>query len=173
MDNALGYTIENSVPCCKACNMTKKCLDAATFIKRCRHISGDEEDWTVWPDRMPSSYREYEYRANKKGFEFQLSEQEFDEICSAPCEYCDKELSDTHKNGVDRKDNSQGYTLTNATPCCTECNMMKDATHGDDYVDLCVRVSEHWHERELPEMSQCLYVITRNDNKKRKMALNP
>lgn len=48
-DNTSGYTEGNCVPCCSTCNYMKKCLDHATFIKRCKHIAGDGVYEDAWP----------------------------------------------------------------------------------------------------------------------------
>lgn len=38
-DNAIGYTVENSVPCCSECNFMKRDLSFDDFIERCKSIS--------------------------------------------------------------------------------------------------------------------------------------
>jgi hypothetical protein len=39
LNNSMGYTTENSVPCCKLCNFMKHVLDYDTFINQCRIIA--------------------------------------------------------------------------------------------------------------------------------------
>ena len=39
IDNSVGYTVENSVPCCKICNMMKGKLTVTEFIQKCKKIS--------------------------------------------------------------------------------------------------------------------------------------
>jgi hypothetical protein len=41
------------------------------------------------------------------------------------CYICGKKSSDEHKNGIDRYDNTKGYTLDNIRSCCWNCNFMK------------------------------------------------
>jgi hypothetical protein len=83
----------------------------------------------------------YKFRANKKKLEFSLLKKQFKEITSKNCHYCGRKPS--HKmnrphrgkltrfngdyiyNGIDRKDNSKGYTLDNSITCCKNCNSMK------------------------------------------------
>jgi len=38
MDNSIGYTIENSVPCCFKCNMMKYQHTYEDFIKHCKKV---------------------------------------------------------------------------------------------------------------------------------------
>jgi len=38
-DNGGGYTIENCVPCCKRCNLTKRAMSADDFISMCRAVA--------------------------------------------------------------------------------------------------------------------------------------
>lgn len=39
VDNNIGYSIENVVPCCKTCNYMKKAQSKADFIGRCKMIA--------------------------------------------------------------------------------------------------------------------------------------
>lgn len=38
LDNGLGYTEDNAVPCCYTCNIMKRTASAPEFIKKCRQI---------------------------------------------------------------------------------------------------------------------------------------
>lgn len=74
--------------------------------------------------------RLYQYRAQaeKRGYGFFLTDDQFFELMAAPCKYCDQE----HSLGVDRVDNNIGYTVVNSVPCCKVCNRMKN-THTLEY----------------------------------------
>ena len=39
LDNNLGYTLENLVPCCPICNQIKGMSTVAEFLARCRRIA--------------------------------------------------------------------------------------------------------------------------------------
>lgn len=39
VDNVLGYTIENTVPCCKICNIAKASMLQADYIAHCKAIA--------------------------------------------------------------------------------------------------------------------------------------
>lgn len=70
---------------------------------------------------LPSRYRSYMNRANKKGIPFELSVDEFNIICRGLCVYC----GTSSRIGVDRINSSDGYTIDNSQPCCGTCNIMK------------------------------------------------
>lgn len=149
MDSTAGYHANNCVPCCRACNFMKKSLDARTFVERSLHISrvhGAEGTMfsEAWHDHASrSSVFEYMARAAKKGLEFALTVDEFEQIASGACHYCLASPSSTHVNGVDRMDNELGYTRCNAVACCKECNHMKADMSAEQFIDHAKRVAAH------------------------------
>ncbi len=78
----------------------------------------------------------YKSRAKKKGLIFSISSDNFRLLISKPCYYCNRDpyyiISDRRRKktingqlvytGLDRIDNSIGYTLLNVIPCCGICN---------------------------------------------------
>ena len=87
------------------------------------------------PAALNSLYKSYRYHANKRDYNFELSLEQFQNIISKNCDYCN--ASPTQKvtnkpktkvllyNGIDRKDNKVGYIENNCVPCCGECNYIK------------------------------------------------
>lgn len=77
----------------------------------------------------------YRADAQRRGLSFKLSKEEFAQIVFQSCTYCGrKEVSDyqpkrtnggTTYTGIDRVDNSRGYTVDNCQPCCKDCNRAK------------------------------------------------
>lgn len=69
----------------------------------------------------------------ERGYEFELSKEEFFKLTKTNCYYCNKEPSQIKKgkysnyiyNGIDRVDNSEGYLKDNVVACCKECNSNK------------------------------------------------
>ncbi|MGJ4945153.1 HNH endonuclease signature motif containing protein [Bradyrhizobium sp. HKCCYLS1011] len=45
-------------------------------------------------------------------------------------------------NGIDRKDNGQGYTIENCVPCCSVCNHAK---HTMGYEQFIMWISRAYH----------------------------
>jgi hypothetical protein len=87
-------------------------------------------------------YRSYKTRANNRGREFTLTEQEFYLLTSQPCFYCGAPPSKTGRktvknpyvyNGLDRNDCNKGYTLSNCFPCCWKHNDLKGRLSFEEF----------------------------------------
>lgn len=77
---------------------------------------------------LPSRYASYKYNAKDRGFDFDLTIDEFDLVTKQPCFYCGEysiNYLGENYNGVDRINNKDGYTVKNSVPCCDFCNRMK------------------------------------------------
>jgi len=85
----------------------------------------DNPEYTKTPK---AKYSRYKSKAKNRGYEFNLTLEEFTSISNQDCYYCGKEGF-----GIDRFDNSTGYTSDNCVPCCTMCNKIKS---NHDYDDL-------------------------------------
>jgi hypothetical protein len=76
--------------------------------------------WLFW---------KYTRDAKSRNYAFELNLEEFLSIIKLPCAYCNHPGSNKRRdfiyNGLDRKDNSGGYTKDNIVPCCKDCNRMK------------------------------------------------
>ena len=80
--------------------------------------------------------------AKKRGLLFDISEKAFTELISKECVYCG--ASSTNKrNGLDRVDNSMGYTLENVVPCCFMCNQMKGKLSTEEFFDHIIRIIDY------------------------------
>lgn len=82
-------------------------------------------------------YNQYKSSANRRGFELNLSKEQFNSLLSKACIYCGSNES----IGIDRIDNSLGYTLENSSPCCTMCNMMKKNFPVELFLEQCHKIS--------------------------------
>ena len=72
--------------------------------------------------KNPPNYKSYKERAAKNfPRDKMISETEFKSIVEKECHYCGKE----GPNGIDRYDNSTGYTKENCVSCCKHCNYVK------------------------------------------------
>lgn len=89
-------------------------------------------------------YNKYKRRAKSRGLCFELNEKEALKLFLEPCYYCGQHPSNISKpssettgvftyNGIDRKDNSKGYTLDNCVPCCKICNHAKYTSTVEDF----------------------------------------
>lgn len=82
-------------------------------------------------------YQNYVRGARKRNLVFDISKETFRGLTQMACNYCGAEPSRSFKgnrghggwkyNGLDRVDNSIGYTPQNVVPCCIDCNRAKHA----------------------------------------------
>jgi len=82
-------------------------------------------------------YNVYRHGANRRKYEFSISLQEFADVAQQSCTYCGADPVGYYRwihvklNGLDRIDNSKGYTKDNVCACCTRCNFIKKDTDVD------------------------------------------
>lgn len=62
--------------------------------------------------------------ADRRGLGWTLSYDQYYCLIKCPCYYCGGKLNET-RIGLDRLDNTLGYTLHNSVPCCSDCNRIK------------------------------------------------
>jgi hypothetical protein len=102
---------------------------------------------------MNEIFRNYIIKAEKRNVVFELTREDFNIITKQDCYYCGKEPSRIRKNkynngnyiynGIDRIDSSKGYILENCVPCCTQCNIAKNATPQDEFINWIKKVYKH------------------------------
>lgn len=64
-------------------------------------------------------------RAKKQNKEFTLSLEDYTGLLNKPCFYDGVSLFGEYGIGLDRIDNSKGYTKENVLPCCGACNKIR------------------------------------------------
>jgi hypothetical protein len=166
MNQAEGYIQSNCVSCCAMCNWMKGSLDSATFIKRIQHIYSFTKNIDphqkypeCFPDAKCVSYSSYRSRAEKKELEFAITNADYKSIILQDCYLCGKKSTDTNTNGIDRVDNTIGYTIANCKACCKECNHMKNQYPLDSLLEKIDRIEDNWNDRILPELPAQIYSI--------------
>lgn len=111
-------------------------------------------------------YKRYQDSAKDRDFEFSLSKDEFKNLTKLDCFYCGckpESLCYAQKrpnftayiyNGVDRKNNNEGYTLNNSVACCTQCNYLK---HTLDFNSFFIKINQIINYQKLKiEMDFCI-----------------
>jgi hypothetical protein len=87
-------------------------------------------------------YREYVNKSKSRDIYFELSLEEASQMFSQNCYYCAEPPKNkrTRVNGntivyqgIDRVDNSIGYTKENCVPCCKYCNSFKMERGQEDF----------------------------------------
>lgn len=94
-------------------------------------------------------FKQYVRGARERNLEFVLTKLEFRALTTQNCHYCGESPSLTRSfgpteeakahssytyNGLDRYDNSRGYTLDNVVPCCRKCNIAKWNLPADEFL---------------------------------------
>jgi hypothetical protein len=93
----------------------------------------------------------YKRSALKKGFVWELTDEQFESIITKPCYYTGRPPSKQFVarsgevftySGIDRKDSKKGYTLDNCVPCCTEVNYTKLDTPYDTFLQMVKEIAQ-------------------------------
>ena len=109
------------------------------------------------------TYYSYKRGAKRRGYSFELTEEQFREIATKPCIYCGDSLTQCKRGkttdnrngewyytGIDRYDNTKGYTLENSVPCCKKCNAIKTNMSIDELAAQIEKIYAHkeqWGKR--------------------------
>lgn len=100
-------------------------------------------------------YRHYQDSSQNRKLTFDLTESEFRIITSQNCSYCGCDPTPFYgsnrknlpvpylSNGIDRIENSKGYTLDNCVPCCSKCNYMKRALGKEEFFSHILKIACH------------------------------
>lgn len=96
---------------------------------------------------LKNKFSHYRKTAKKRYLSFDISIEIFQNIITSECHFCGAPPQMVFKpktivesfpmNGIDRKDNSLGYTIDNCLPCCGVCNFMKGRLDYYDFIARC------------------------------------
>jgi hypothetical protein len=111
-----------------------------------------------------SFFKDYVRGARRRNRSFELTFNEFDTISSKACFFCGEEpkprivsvtvyagkktqtgwakekMVTEPRNGIDRLDNTKGYTLENCVPCCSVCNKLKSVLTLDEFLTAITKI---------------------------------
>jgi hypothetical protein len=131
----------------------KGTLGPTIFTHRCEHILTNLKiiQGKIYPDDFSDvkgiSYGDYKHRAKRKNLVFELSEASQ----KGPCYLCGKQNSLTHQNGIDRFDNTKGYTEENSRSCCSSCNYMKRDYEYRCFIEKLNMIFQHQRMNPIQE----------------------
>lgn len=106
-------------------------------------------------------FNTYKTGAKNRGLCFELSTEQFAEILKHRCYYCGCEPKQMYRkkfygedrkfryNGIDRYDNSVGYTEENCLPCCKTYNFAKSNKEGQEFLRWVRRVEKNTRHLQL------------------------
>jgi len=95
-------------------------------------------------------YNHYRVSSRYKDNSFELSFEQFLNLTQQDCHYCGEVLSNFESgngnggfkyNGIDRKDNTKGYTIENCVSCCKKCNFIKKDMSYDEFINYIKKVA--------------------------------
>jgi len=107
-------------------------------------------------------YGGYLYSAGERGLEFALTKEQFRALSKQNCYYCgieplqinDEKNKDKYNgvwlhNGIDRKDDSIGYTIDNCVASCKVCNYMKQGLNEIEFMKQVSKIYKHFQINSL------------------------
>jgi len=132
IDNTKGYIKDNLVTCCTMCNMFKSDITLDNFMKIIEHIlsvysliESEKYHKECFKFGQNITYKKYNSGADKRDYEFKLTEDEFNKILNNKCYMCNNNSPNNKSCGIDRIDNNIGYNTKNCLACCSTCNRLK------------------------------------------------
>lgn len=95
-----------------------------------------------------NAYSSYVRDAKKRNMNFELSREVFFSLIEKDCFYCGAPPRKYYdyprpRNGIDRVDNSIGYTEANSLPCCGQCNVSKRNKSQSEFIAWAQRLYLH------------------------------
>jgi 5-methylcytosine-specific restriction endonuclease McrA len=107
-------------------------------------VTKNKVDENIWKNYEGTPFNTYKSRAEQKKVEFTLTKEEFDILREKPCQYCERNYKEkVHINGIDRLDNSFGYTTSNCVSCCGDCNYAKGILDQRIFLQQCELVHKN------------------------------
>jgi hypothetical protein len=165
----LGYRSRRYLKCkctCGKITEVEKAKVLRGYTKSCGHLQAEMRHNLGSLNKLPygeacmnETYECYKKNALKRNYEFKLTKEEFKKVVTGPCFYCGnqntQEKGDDQSNGkfkytgIDRYDNTKGYTTDNCVPCCRTCNMMKGTMTAIEFKERMetILASEFWKRK--------------------------
>ena len=167
------------------CDCGKEMLVRTFNLKRTIKSCGCKNDTRKKNMALNQKYAMYRRDIIKKGLEWNLTKEQFFEMSKKDCYYCGSkpvlwspyinfngEVHNRYKNimsndymkgtqiemnGIDRLNSLIGYNINNCVPCCTKCNIMKNAYSENDFLLQIKKIYEFkkLSENELNNKIEC------------------
>jgi hypothetical protein len=91
---------------------------------------------------LETYYGEYIRSAAKRGYEITLDFETFKTLVKDKCYYCEHKV-DSETNGIDRVDNSKGYSKENCVTACWKCNRIKHFYDEKFFIEKCKIITKN------------------------------
>ena len=92
----------------------------------------------TWHQTLKGKFRSYKSNARVRNISFEITLEEFETFWQKPCWYADCSINTI---GLDRIDNTKGYSLSNLIPCCETHNKMRMDLSQEAFLLECKRVA--------------------------------
>jgi len=114
---------------CPSCTHVQQNADAKR-TDRVRNFSAEKYK------NIERAMTEYRRNASIKGRQFALTQDEFTALVVSPCHYCEHYM-EGEIVGIDRVENTVGYTKENCVSACWVCNRMKHSYMQQFFIEHC------------------------------------
>uniref|UniRef100_A0A6G6AB97 Uncharacterized protein n=1 Tax=Borely moumouvirus TaxID=2712067 RepID=A0A6G6AB97_9VIRU len=91
---------------------------------------------------IKNKYTMYQYYAKIKGYNFELTKDEFKNLVESDCYYCGCQR-EKYLNGIDRLNNNEGYNIENTVTACKICNNMKNSLNESTFILMCAHITTY------------------------------
>lgn len=129
------------------------CLQKETM----KHKNGNQFKLPAGEASLNAIIFNYKYTAKKRNLAWGLSKEQCIELFKSNCNMCNMGPSNEflHKNsngsymynGIDRIDNTEGYTVDNVQTLCKRCNVAKNDMTNEEFLDWVLRVVENNYDK--------------------------
>jgi hypothetical protein len=108
-----------------------------------------------YPDGFSNMYHNYKSGAKRRNLLFDINKDDFFFLTQQRCYFCNRIPSSIMYNkrssyttfiynGLDRFDNTKGYTKENCVPCCKWCNQAKSNMDLKEFNSWCIELQKHY-----------------------------
>lgn len=109
-------------------------------------------------DGLSQVFASYRSNALRRNYTFKLSIDQLESLTKENCFYCNSEPSNRSVrgstqeirdhggyiyNGIDRMDNTKGYSLDNCVACCSKCNIAKSDMSTAEFIEHNCKINNH------------------------------
>ncbi|OGZ35350.1 MAG: hypothetical protein A2646_03120 [Candidatus Portnoybacteria bacterium RIFCSPHIGHO2_02_FULL_39_12] len=99
----------------------------------------------IWNSKQ--HFEKLKYDAKQRNLIVELTFQEYESLIKLPCYLCGESVVSEHNgHGIDRVDNSIGYTSSNCRSCCGTCNRMKRHLSINDFISRIKKILKNHNE---------------------------
>lgn len=119
---------------------------------------------------------EYKRSARLRGYDFNLNPEQFSKLLTSDCEYCGSKPKTLryargssgigiYHGGIDRVNNSIGYTEENCVSCCSTCNFAKNDLSYDEFMSWIMQITKHQVNKKRKEKQNDRSIETQNQTR--------